>query len=265
VTRAWDQLRAVVRRDFLTDVRYRVAFVMSLADAGVVLVSYSFLAGVFGDRRPDGYAALPFLLVGIAMTDSMTTALVSFALGARSSQQPGTVKALLALPISTARLMLISMAYPFLRGAIDFVIFLSAGCALGMSCGQINAAPTIVTFVLAIASVGVLGLASSAFALVFKRGDPVLWVVGTLTWLLSGVLYPTTVLPQWLQAASLALPATHALAAMRAAVIDGASWAAMAPDLAALAVFDLVGIPLGLWGYARAAAHARRAGTLGHA
>jgi len=49
-----DQLRVVVRRDFLTDVRYRVAFAIGLFDALLVLVSYSFLAGVFGGARPGG-------------------------------------------------------------------------------------------------------------------------------------------------------------------------------------------------------------------
>lgn len=265
MTVLFDQIRAVLRRDFLIDARYRVAFLIALADAGVVLLSYSFLAGVFGDRRPDGYEPLPFLLVGIAVTDSLTTALVCLALGARSSQQPGTVKALLALPLSPARLMLISLAYPLLRGAVDFVIFMTAGCWLGVPCGAMHLSAVVVTFVLAVGSVCVLGLLSAAFAMVFKRGDPVLWAVGAVTWLLSGVLYPTTVLPTWLQAASWLLPATHALTAMRAAVIDGAPWAVLAPQLLALTMFNVIGIPVGLWVYSVAVTHARRAGTLGHA
>jgi ABC-2 type transport system permease protein len=259
-----DQLRAVVRRDFLTDVRYRVGFALGLVDALVVLVSYSFLAGVFGEGRPDGYAPLPFLLVGIALTDSLTAALVCLALGVRSSQQSGVVKALLGLPLAPARLMALSMAYPFIRAAIDFAIFLLAGCALGVPCGGINVGGMVVTFVLAVFSICVLGLVSAAFALVFKRGDPVLWAVGTATFLLSGVLYPTNILPTWLAMASWLLPTTHALSAMRAAVIDGAPWASIGADLGVLLAFDLVGIPAGLWLFTAAVTHAKRAGTLGH-
>jgi ABC-2 type transport system permease protein len=260
-----DQLRAVARRDFLTDVRYPVAFAVGLFDAVIVLVSYSFLAGVFGDHRPDGYTPLAFLLIGIALNDSLTTALVCLALGVRNSQQAGTVKALLVLPLAPARLMLLSMAYPFVRATIDFVVFMIAAGALGVPFAGMHVTGVVVTFVLGVASVSVLGLISASFALVFKRGDPVLWAVGTATWLLSGVLYPTSLLPVWLRFASFLLPTTHALAAMRAAVIDGASWVALAPDLGALLLFDLIGIPAGLWLFTAAVTHAKRTGTLGHA
>jgi len=207
---------------------------------------------------------LPFLLIGVALTDSLTAALVCLALGVRSSQQPGVVKALLGLPLAPARLMVLSMAYPFIRATIDFIIFLLAACALGVRCGGINIPGMVVTFVLAVGSICVMGLVSAAFALVFKRGDPVLWAVATATWLLSGVLYPTDILPKWLGLASSLLPTTHALSAMRAAVIDGAPWAVLGADLGILLAFDLVGIPAGLWLYTAAVTHAKRAGTLGH-
>ena len=261
----FDQLRTLARRDFLTDVRYPVAFVLGVLDAVIVLVSYSFLAGVFGEHRPDGYAPLAFLLVGIALTDSLTTALVCLALGVRNSQQAGTMKALLALPLAPARLMALSMAYPFVRAALDFVVFMMAAAALGVSFAAMHVTGVVVTFLLGVGSVFVMGLLSASFALVFKRGDPVLWAVATATWLLSGVLYPTSVLPSWLRFASTLLPTTHALAAMRAAVIDGASWTALGPDIRALFGFDLVGIPAGLWLFTVAVTHAKRVGTLGHA
>lgn len=260
-----DQLRAVFRRDVLSDIRYPVAFAIGLLDAVVVLISYSFLAGVFGNRRPDGYEPLAFLLVGVALTDSLTAALVLLSQGVRNSQQSGTVKALLGLPIAPTRLMTLSMAYPATRAALDFVVFMSAACLMGVSASGIHVAAMLVTFVLAVASVSVMGLVSASFALVFKRGDPVMWAVGTATWLLSGVLYPTSVLPTWLAMVSTLLPTTHALTAMRAAVIDGASWSALAPDLGALFGFDLIGIPAGLWLFTAAVTHAKRAGTLGHA
>ncbi len=260
-----DQLRAVIRRDFVTDVRYPVGFALGLVDAGIVLLSYSFLAGVFGDHRPDGYAPLPFLLIGIALTDSLTTALVCLALGVRSSQQPGTMKAVLSLPLAPARLMSLAMAYPVIRASLDFLVFLAAACALCVRIGGINVTGMVVTFVLAVGSILVFGLVSASFALVFKRGDPVLWAVATATWLLSGVLYPTSVLPSWLGVASWLMPTTHALSAMRAAVIDGASWSVIGPNVAALLGFDLIGIPAGLWLFTAAVERAKRAGTLGHA
>jgi ABC-2 type transport system permease protein len=258
------QARAMFRRDVLTDLRYRLVFLISLVDAGLILLSYAFLARVFGDAHPDGFAPLPFLLVGIALTDSLTTALVCLSQGVRNNQQAGTLKALLVLPLSPARLMMLSMPYPALRAAVDFVLFMGVAIAFGLPAASINPGATIVVFALSVAAMASLGLLSASFTIVFKRGDPVLWALGTMTWLLSGVLYPVSILPPLLVRVASALPTTHALAAMRATTINGAGLAAVSADVAALAGFALIGIPAGLWVFTAAVHHARRTGTLGH-
>ena len=221
-----DQLTAAIRRDCLLDVRYRIAFVLGLIDVMVTLVSYGYLAGLFGDRRPDGYAPLPFLLVGLALTNSLTTAMVGLAMSVRTAQQAGTFKALLGLPISPARLLLVSMAYPAMRALLDFAVLMIAAVALGVDLSRAHWTAAVVVFGLGVASVCVIGVISACCAVIFKRGDPVLWIAGTATWLLCGVLYPTSVLPAWLQPLTLLMPTTHAIAAMRAAAIDGAAWSA---------------------------------------
>jgi ABC-2 type transport system permease protein len=256
---------AVFRRDFLTDLRYRLVFIVSLADAALILLSYAFLARVFGDIQPDGFAPLPFLLVGIALTDSLTTALLCVSQGVRNNQQSGTLKALLVLPVSPARLMVLSMPYAALRAAIDFMLFMSVAIALGLPAASIHFGATLLVFVLAVAAIISLGLLSASFTVVFKRGDPVLWALGTITWLLSGVLYPVDVLPPVLVRVSSLLPTTHALAAIRATAIHGAGVADVGADVLVLAGFAVIGIPAGLWIFTQAVNHARRAGTLGHA
>jgi ABC-2 type transport system permease protein len=263
LARWWAQARAIVRRDILIDVRYRLAFVIGLVDAALILVSYSFLSHVFQGAPPDGYPPRAFVLVGVALTDSLTTAVVCLALGVRYGQQTGTVKVLLAEPLTPARLMSLSLVYPVLRGAVDFACFLLVGMWLGVPVASINPVSVAVVFVASAAAVLGIGLFSAAATLIFKRGDPVLWALGTATALLSGVLYPTSVLPDGLQRVAGWLPTTQALAAMRAAVIDGAGLGALAPHLAALGVFAVGGLALGLAAFDGAARYARRAGTLG--
>ena len=87
---------------------------------------------------------------------------------------------------------------------------------------------------------------------------------GALTLLLGGVLYPTSALPAWLSVLSAGLPITHALQAMRGALLDGASLSHVASELLSLAVFAVVGIPAGLAVLAAALGAAQRRGSLGH-
>jgi ABC-2 type transport system permease protein len=78
----------------------------------------------------------------------------------------------------------------------------------------------------------------------------------------TGVYYPTTVLPGWMQLISKISPATYVLDAVRKALIDGASAGQLLPDLWPLLVMAFVFIPLGLWGFGRAEQYAKRTGKL---
>jgi ABC-2 type transport system permease protein len=259
------QAGALFRRDLIIDLRQRMIYLVLVIEAGLALVSYAFLARVFGASRPDGYAPLPFLLVGIALTDSLTTLLVYLSQGVRNYQQEGTLKALLALPVSPVRLMSLSAPYPAVRGTLDFVLFLGLAIALGLPARSINVGATVVVFLAAMLSMMSLAIVAAAFAVAFKRGDPVRWVLASATWLLSGVLYPTGVLPRSLEILAWFLPTTHALSAIRATVIDGAGLWAVRQDLAVLAGFAVIGIPAALVIFQWAVTYARREGTLGHA
>jgi len=78
----------------------------------------------------------------------------------------------------------------------------------------------------------------------------------------TGVYYPTSILPGWMQLISRISPATYVLDAVRRALIDGASVGQLLPDLWPLLVMAFVFIPLGLWGFGKAERYAKRTGKL---
>jgi ABC-2 type transport system permease protein len=72
------------------------------------------------------------------------------------------------------------------------------------------------------------------------------------------------VLPPWLQSAGRLLPLTHALEALRLALLTGAGPAALAPSLGALALFACLLTPAGLGLFVYALRRARVDGSLTH-
>jgi ABC-2 type transport system permease protein len=80
--------------------------------------------------------------------------------------------------------------------------------------------------------------------------------------LVSGVYYPTDVLPGWMQIVSRISPATYVLDAVRKSLIDGATLGQLLPDLWPLLVMAVAFIPIGLWGFGRAERYAKRTGKL---
>jgi ABC-2 type transport system permease protein len=107
------------------------------------------------------------------------------------------------------------------------------------------------------------GITAAVLPLLFpERGAQMTNVVQAILLLISGVYYPITVLPRWMQIIAHASPATYALEAMRAAMLTNASWAALLPDLALLMAMGLVTIPIGVWVFSRAERYAKRTGRL---
>jgi len=82
--------------------------------------------------------------------------------------------------------------------------------------------------------------------------------------LLGGVFFPVSVQPPELHQVSSLLPMTHALEAVRATLLNGASLGDVQGHLAVLALIAIAGLPLGLAGVSVATARGRQTGTLGH-
>lgn len=256
--------RACFVRDARIDASYRVSFVLDAVDGLLMVVAYTMLARMFGAARPDGFDPLGFLLVGIAVNGALMTAQTCFAQAIRGAHAAGTIKAVMVTPTPPLTVVALSSVYPVARAVLDVVIWLAGAWICGVSMGRANVGTAVVVFVLAALAVAGFGFLSAAFAVVFKRGDPILWMFGALTLLLGGVLYPTSALPPWLSVLSAGLPITHALHAMRAALLDGASLAQVGGQLLSLAAFAVAGIPAGLAVLAGALGVARQRGSLGH-
>jgi ABC-2 type transport system permease protein len=88
------------------------------------------------------------------------------------------------------------------------------------------------------------------------------FVIQSVLLLISGVYYPITVLPPWMQVLSHLSPATYVLDGVRGALIDSRPIVAQGGNLAPLVVMAIVFIPLGLWAFGRAERYAKRTGKL---
>ena len=260
----WRVARAFFLRDLATDASYRTSFVLETIDVGVAAAAFYFLARVLGTRRPAGYDAFAFLLVGMAVNNGMTAAVTCFAQAVRTDQQTGTIKAVLVWPVPAPVLLLCASVYPMARAGLSVCLYLAAGAALGVSFGGANLGAAAVLFVLALLAFAAMGLVSAAFAMVLKRGDPLLWFFGAVSWLLGGVFFPVDVLPGALRAAARLLPITYALDGLRASLLAGAGLSAVRGDVLVLGGVALVGLPLAALALDAAIAHGKRAGTLGH-
>src|SRR6266850_937460 len=114
----------------------------------------------------------------------------------------------------------------------------------------------------ALAFIG-LGIASAAFPLMWtEKGLQMAYIVQAVVLLVSGVYYPVSVLPAWMQVLSVFSPATYVIRGMRAALMDGAEVATLWPEVWPALVVGILSIPLGLRLFIAVERYAKRTGRL---
>ncbi|MBN2026494.1 MAG: ABC transporter permease [Actinobacteria bacterium] len=255
---------AFLKRDFLIETSYRLNFLLSLAGVVFTVAIFFFLGKIVDpaavqDSADDYFS---FVLVGTAMAMYLRTGLGSFAESLREEQMMGTLEAMMSTPTSLTTIILSSSIWRFLFTSISVLAFLVVGACFGVSFAGANVFAALLLLVLTVMSYAALGIISASFIIVFKRGDPINWVVSSLSILLGGVFYPTGVLPGWMQFFSRLLPITWSLEGIRGALLKGEGFSALWQEFLALAVIAAVLIPLSLAFFGLAVNYARKTGTL---
>lgn len=112
-------------------------------------------------------------------------------------------------------------------------------------------------------SVAALAILAGVLPLIYpERGTQMTLMVQAAVLLVSGVYYRVEVLPPWLRVLSFVSPATYILDGLRGAIQHGRSTAELWPELALLAGYGALLIPLSLATFAAAERWAKRTGRL---
>jgi ABC-2 type transport system permease protein len=205
------------------------------------------------------------VIIGIALGGYFSTGLTSFATALRQSQTTGTLEAMILTPTPVSWLIIGSAAWSYVYTTFRVLIYLVVGALfLGLDLSRANYPAALLILMLSIVAFASLGILAASLIMVVKRGDPVTAVFGNASNLIGGVFYPVAILPAWLQVFAYMLPLTYALQAMRGALLLGATWNQLAPDILALVLFCVVLFPLALLVFRYAVDRARAEGSLAH-
>lgn len=260
-------LLAFLRRDLLLELSYRFALVLHYSGLVVHLVTFYYVSRLVQGGpwlEPYGGEYFPFVALGIAFSGFLGFGLSGFSNAIRLEQYYGTLEALLSTPVPAWKLALLATISGYVSTVIEALVYLAAGWSLGLRFPSAAWGPALVVAALTAASFSALGVLAASFIVYFKRGDPINWMIGTLSHFLGGVYFPVAVLPAWLAAAAKLLPVTHGLEALRRTMLQGAGLSDVRYPVLALAAFAAVGWPVALWSFTVALNAARRRATLSH-
>jgi ABC-2 type transport system permease protein len=260
------RLRAIGKKEVITLTSYRIKMMMKVVNLWYFAISFYFIAEFVGD--PESISGLEggyfeFVLIGAIVTSFALVGMESFGGQISEEQNEGTLEAILATPTPMWTILVASYIVPSL------FLIVEAGVLIGVGLGIFGAGIPLVgllkafpLLLLTTASFVPLGILSASFIILVKRGDPFSGPVRQLTLLLSGALYPISILPGWLQGFSKLVPATYGVRATRELVQGDAGLGDVTFEMLVLVAFAVTAMPLAVLVFRRAVTVARRAGTL---
>jgi len=258
------------RRDLSIARTYRTVFLFDAIEAlfGVAMLFY---VARFVDS-PQLQHALPqnesyfaFSLVGFVFLDYLYAAIDAFDRSLQEARDTGALEHLLVTQTSLPVMLAGSAAYPFAAATLRIGVYIAWGVVLfGFQLRGANWAAVAAVLLATLLAFSGLGILSASYLLLFKRGNPAKWFFLGISSVTSGMLFPVSVLPNWLQLVARLNPVTYALSAFRGALLGGPGILAVWQPLLVLLLFSAALLPLSMVVFAWALRRTKTTGTLMH-
>lgn len=260
------KLHAIWRRDLLTVTRSSAGFGMVVFSVSVELATFYYLARSVGPGfRPQGFDYFWYLLIGTAFFDLLITSVRALVQNIREAQISGIMEVLMTTSTPSAQVIVLQTLSSLIGNVIRATAYVTIGILISQAdLPAPNVLGSLAVLALAILLAVAIGLVAAGMQLWLQKGDSAVALIGIVTGLFSGVLFPISVLPPMLRILAEANPFSHALFAFRMTLLQGASLRALQEPLIVLLIWSVALFPFGLWLFSFAMRRARATGSLAY-
>ncbi len=259
---------AIIKKDFLAEASYKLSFLLNIFSVTAVVFVYFFIDRLFGQRitkhlQEFGVNYFSYVLLSMAFFSYIGSGIGSFSLRLRLEQMQGTLESILLTPTKPYVILLGLGLWNIIFSSLNAAVYIVLGYfVFKINFSGINIISTILILTLSIICFSGLGIISASFIIIFKKGNPVGWIINTLQGLLSGVYFPITVMPPFLQFAAKCFPITYAIRAIELAVYKGYNISQLKLEMTVLFISCIILLPLSKLSFEHALNIARRQGSL---
>ena len=253
---------AIFRRDLQIFLSYR-SLALSAAFSAVFSVALFYylsrLLSAEGFATPDDYFA--FVVVGLVILSVLQSTLVLSAT-VRAELVAGTFERVLLSPFGAVRGALAMMIFPIVESIVlGTWTLIVATVAFDLPLQWSTLPLALPVAVLAALSFSAIALLVTALVVVFKQAPGLGVLIAGVT-LISGLYFPTELLPGWIAWAAAVQPFTPAVELLRHVLVGLPTAEPASVYLVKLVAFVVVLLPLAAWALAAGIALAQRKGTI---
>jgi ABC-2 type transport system permease protein len=254
----------VLKRDFLVASSYRVGFLTGLVGgfANIVIFYYiSRLVRLENSLSPDEYFA--FVTIGVLIFTVVGATLTTPHMALRQELVAGTFERLLLAPGGTIASIVSLLLFPALYALLTVMAMLVfAALVFGLELHWATVPLGVPLALLAILAFAPFGILLQASVVIGKKAPPGTNYVILVIALISGLYFPVALLPDWVQWTSEVQPFTPAVDLLRWSLagqaLEDSAWL----ELAKLAGFAVVMVPIAIVVMAAMLRQSRRRGTI---
>jgi ABC-2 type transport system permease protein len=257
---------AFVERGWYLTKRYWAWEMVWIVYNVVNALSITFIATVPGIHLPPSVeqSFILYLAIGTAVWTFVSVVFDNVTETVTMERWEGTIEYTFMAPVSRLTHMLGTCLFALLHGLILTALQLVVlGLFFHMDLSNANWGATLFLVLLGSVSLIGLGTVSAVLPLLFtERGAQMAYIIRAIMLLVSGVYYPVTVLPGWMQWIAKVTPTTYMLEGLRNSIHNNYSLAQLWPDIWPLLICGVVLIPLGQYIFYLAERYAKRTGRL---
>ena len=163
------------------------------------------------DSSPNPYldgSYYMYVIYGVAATDLSVVIINRLNNEIRDYQLTGVIDSLLSSNHSDLKILVLSYPFGIFMALIRFFIYIFlASFISGQNIFDINNLPHLILIIsLYIAVIIGIGLMAASLTVLFKRGNPILYIYFFLSSSIGGVFFPPTVFPSYVQFVSEVMP-----------------------------------------------------------
>jgi ABC-2 type transport system permease protein len=256
-----------VQRNYFLTKRYFMWEVVWLVYITANAMAITFIGAgvedVSGTKVDTGYL-MTFLMVGALVWSYLSVLFDVLSETVSWERWEGTIEYTFMSPASRVTHLLGMGLYAVAYGIAQIAIMLGiVSLFFELDLSEANYLGALVVLTVCSVSLVGFGIVAAVLPLISpEKGQQVSYIVSTLLLLVSGVYYPVSVLPEWMQAIATISPVTYALDGIRQALLEGARVAELWRYIWPLIVMGAVFVPLGLWVFHLGERFAKRTGKL---
>ena len=210
-----------LKKDFLVDFSYKISFFGQFLAMFLTAISFFFISKIFVDSESShleefNYNYFIFVTVGVAIFDIVITLMRALTTSLREAQSFGYVEIFFISRVNALYIFLCSAIYPFIKSVIKFSIYIFFLQVLGdHDFLLVSIFKSFIILLIMIIPFMALSFLALSFVLYFKQADPINLFINLLVAIFSGILYPVSVLPAFMQNVSNLIPLTSQLNSVR--------------------------------------------------